>query len=128
MENLASKGLLYMQKTTKLKPKPKKASSSSKKTKEGEKQKHVCGTINGVFGKGAFSREGNKLICVECGQAHTKYPEGYLDAKKKLNPKVAALLEKGVKHKTTGEEHDKWVEAGKKAWKTRREHEKHKKE
>jgi hypothetical protein len=104
---------------SKSKTKPEKASSSSKNEKEGKKP-HVCGAINGVMGKGAFTREGKKLLCVECGKAYDKYPEGYLEAKKKLNPKTASLLEKGSKYKTTGKEHEKWSKAGDKAWETRK--------
>jgi len=106
---------------SKEKPKPEKASSSSKKNeKEGKKPQHVCGEINGVMGKGAFSKEGDKVRCVECGKLHDKLPEGYMTALKKLSPKKAALLEKGGKHKTTGPEHEKWKKAGQKAWETRR--------
>ena len=92
---------------------------SKSKPKKPEKKAHVCGAINGVMGKGAFTKEGKKWICVECGKAHDKLPEGYLEAKKKLNPKTAALLEKGSKNKTTGAEHAKWSAAGHKAWETR---------
>jgi len=106
---------------SKTKPKPEKASSSSKKNeKEGKKPQHVCGEINGVMGKGAFSKEGDKVRCVECGKLHDKLPEGYMAALKKLSSKRAALLEKGGKHKTTGPEHEKWKKAGQNAWETRR--------
>lgn len=106
---------------SKEKPKPEKASSSSKKNeKEGKKTQHVCGEINDVMGKGAFSKEDDKFRCVECGRLHDKLPEGYMTALKKLSPKKAALLEKGSRNKTTGKEHEKWSEAGRKAWATRR--------
>jgi hypothetical protein len=98
-----------------------KASSSSKKNgREGKKPLHVCGEINGVMGKGAFSKEGDKFRCVECGKLHVELPEGYLVALKKLSPKRAALLEKGNRNKTTGAEYAKWKKAGQKAWETRR--------
>jgi hypothetical protein len=105
--------------------KPKKASSSNKKKNEKIEKKsvHVCGAINGVMGKGAFSKEGDKFRCVECGKVQDKLPEGYLPALKKLSPKRAALLEKGEKHQTTGAEHEKWKKAGEKAWVTRRKNE-----
>jgi hypothetical protein len=96
------------------------ASSSSKKDgKEGKKPPHVCGEINGVIGKGAFSKEGDKFRCVECGKVHTELPEGYMTALRKLSPKKAALLEKGLRNKTSGAEHAKWSAAGHKAWDTR---------
>lgn len=107
------------------KPKPEKAIRTAGKPalekKNGEKKTpHVCGSINGVMGKGAFTKEEKKWLCVECGKAFDKLPEGYLEAKKKLNPKSAALLEKGSRNKTTGKEHEKWSEAGRKAWETRK--------
>ena len=102
------------------KPKPEKASSSSKKNEKEGKNPHVCGVINDVMGKGAFSKEGDKFRCVECGRLHDRLPEGYLSALKKLSPKRAALLEKGIRNKTSGVEHDKWSAAGHKAWETRR--------
>jgi hypothetical protein len=110
---------------SKTKPKPEKASRTagkptSEQKNEEKKTPHVCGVINGVMGKGAFTKQGQKWLCVECGKACDKLPEGYLEAKKKLNPKSAALLEKGSRNKTTGKEHDKWSEAGRKAWETRR--------
>jgi len=107
------------------KPKPEVAFRTAGKPalekKNGEKKTlHVCGSINGVMGKSAFTRDGTKWLCVECGKAYDKLPEGYLEAKKKLNPKSAALLEKGSRNKTTGKEHEKWSAAGRKAWETRR--------
>jgi hypothetical protein len=96
------------------------SSSSNKNGKEGMKPLHVCGEINGVMGKGAFSKEGDKFRCVECGKLHHALPEGYLAALKKLSPKRAALLEKGSRNKTTGAEYEKWKMAGQKAWETRR--------
>lgn len=93
------------------------------KQKPKSKQKpitHMCGAINGVMGKGAFAKEGDKYRCVECGKIHDKLPEGYMSALKKISPKRAALLEKGVHQKTTGAEHDKWSAAGHKAWETRK--------
>jgi hypothetical protein len=103
------------------KSKPEKAPSLSKKKNEKIEKKpvHDCGAINGVMGKGAFSKENDKFRCVECGKVHDKLPEGYIAALKKLSPKRAALLEKGEKHKTTGAEHEKWKKAGEKAWATR---------
>jgi len=102
--------------------KPKKA--SSKKNKKVEKKPvHVCGAINGVMGKGAFSKEGDKFRCVECGKVHDKIPEGYMAALKKLSPKKAALLEKGAKKNKDAAKNPIMVEAGKKSWKTRRENE-----
>ena len=98
-------------------PKPAKASSSSKKKNGGKK--HVCGEINGVMGKGSFSKENGQFRCVECGKLWPNLPADYLRAVKNLDPKRAALLEKGAKHKTIGAEHEKWSKAGKKAWATR---------
>jgi hypothetical protein len=102
------------------KPEPEKASSSSEKNEKEGKNPHVCGAINDVMGKGAFSKEGDKFRCVECGKLHDELPEGYLGALKKLSPKRAALLEKGIRNKTTGAEYEKWKKAGQKAWETRR--------
>lgn len=102
------------------KPKPEKASSSSKKNEKEGKNPHVCGAINDVMGKGAFSKEGDKFRCVECGKLHDRLPEGYMEALKKLSPRKAALLEKGGRHETTGPEYEKWKKAGQKAWETRR--------
>ena len=105
---------------SKTKPKPEMASSSSKKNEKEGKNPHVCGGINDVMGKGAFSKEVDKFRCVECGKLHDKLPERYLPALKKLSPKRAALLEKGSRNKTTGDEYEKWKKAGQKAWETRR--------
>jgi len=102
------------------KTKPGKASSTNRKNENVEKPLHVCIEINGVMGKGAFSKEGDKFRCVECGELHDKLPERYLPALKKLSPKRAALLEKGSRNKTTGAEYEKWKKAGQKAWETRR--------
>jgi len=110
---------------SKTKPKPEEAFRTAGKPaseqKNGEKKTpHVCGAINDVMGKGAFSKEGDKFRCVECGKLHDKLPEEYMEALKKLSPKKAALLEKGGKHETTGAEYEKWKKAGQKAWETRR--------
>jgi len=110
---------------SKTKPKPEKASRTAGKPaseqKNGEKKTpHVCGAINNVMGKGAFSKEGDKFRCVECGKLHDKLPEGYLPTLKQLSPKRAALWEKGSRNKTTGDEYEKWKKAGQKAWETRR--------
>lgn len=78
---------------------------STKNGKEGKKT-HVCGELNGVMGKGAFEKQGDKYRCVECGKAYDKLPKGYMEALKKLNPKKTARLEKGTKHKTETEEED----------------------
>ncbi len=41
---------------------------------EGEKKtQHVCGAINGVMGKGAFTKEDDKFRCVECGKCMTSF-------------------------------------------------------
>ena len=105
---------------SKEKPKPEKASSLSNKNEKEGKNPHVCGAINDVMGKGAFSKEGDKFRCVECGKLHDKLPEGYMEALRKLSSKKAALLEKGGKHETTGPEYEKWKKAGQEAWETRR--------
>jgi hypothetical protein len=67
-----------------------------------------------------LTREGKKWLCVECGKAYDVLPQGYFEAKRKLNPKSAALLEKGIRNRTSGVEHEKWSAAGHKAWETRR--------
>lgn len=95
--------------------------SKSKTKKKPEKAKaHVCGAINGVMGKGAFSKEGDKYRCVECGKVLTELPQGYMVALKKLSPKRATLLEKGAKRDKDAAKNPVMVEAGKKAWITRR--------
>jgi hypothetical protein len=55
------------------------SSSSKKNGNEGKEPLHVCGEINGVMGKGAFSKEGDKFRCVECGKPHDELPERYLE-------------------------------------------------
>ena len=99
-----------------------KASLSDKRTEKTERTAHLCGAINGVMGKGAFSKEDDRFRCIECGKLLDKLPDGYMAVLRKMSPSRAKLLEKNTTKgaKTVGDEHLKWSEAGRKAWATRR--------
>jgi len=90
-------------------------SKQNKKTKPKKEAQpvHVCGEFNGVMGKGSFTKKGDKFACVECGKELGTLPEVWV----KANPEGAKLL-KGQKN--SGPKDPKMVEAGKKAWATRR--------
>jgi len=91
-------------------------SKQNKKTKPKKEAQpvHVCGEFNGVMGKGSFTKKGDKFACVECGKELGTLPEVWV----KANPEGAKLLLKGQKN--SGPKDPKMVEAGKKAWATRR--------
>ena len=88
---------------------------SKEKKKKNKVPDHICGSYNGVMGKGSFTKKGEKFQCLECGAELDALPEEWV----KANPEGAKLLLKGQKH----ENHKKspiMVEAGKKAWITRK--------
>lgn len=97
----------------KIKSKPK----ATQPKKPAEENPHKCGEYNAVMGKGSFTKIGDRFSCLECGAELDALPEEWV----KANPEGAKLLLKGQKN----ENHTKspiMVEAGKKAWRTRLEH------
>jgi hypothetical protein len=90
-------------------------SKKSKKPAKASQPPHVHGEYNGVMGKGSFTKKGDRYICVECGTELDALPEEWV----KANPEGAKLLLKGQKNE--GPKNPVMVEAGKKAWKTRKE-------
>jgi len=86
-----------------------------KKLREDGEHKH--GEYNGIMGKGSFTKIGDKFQCLECG-AIVSLPDEWV----KANPEAAKLLLKG--QRKDGPKDPVMIEAGKKAWKTRRENQK----
>ena len=88
---------------------------SKKPTKASKNQpQHRHGEYNGVMGKGSFTKKGDKFVCVECSAELDALPEEWV----KANPEGAKLLLKGQKNE--GPKNPVMVEAGKKAWITRK--------
>jgi hypothetical protein len=87
---------------------------SEKTVSKNEVSKHICGSYNNVMGKGSFTKIGEKFQCLECSEVFEALPEEWI----KANPASAKLLLKGQKNE--GPKSPIMVEAGKKAWETRR--------